>query len=62
MKKKVLAMLCCMAMAAAALTGCGGNNAAQTGAETGTGTEAPTTSGGSTKIALITMDSMTSTG
>ena len=58
MKKKVLAMLCCMAMAVAALTGCGGNNAAQTGAETGTGTEAPTTSGGSTKIALITMDSI----
>lgn len=63
MKKKILAMLCCMTMAAASLTGCGGDNAAQTGAETGTdagtATEAPApSSGGDTKIALITMDSI----
>ena len=56
-------MLCCMTMAAASLTGCGGDNAAQTGAETGTdagtATEAPApSSGGDTKIALITMDSI----
>ncbi len=63
MKKKILAMLCCMTMAAASLTGCGGDKAAQTGAETGTeagaGTEAAApSSGGDTKIALITMDSI----
>ncbi len=63
MKKKILAMLCCMTMAAASLTGCGGDKAAQTGAETGTeagaGTEAAaSSSGGDTKIALITMDSI----
>ena len=39
MKKKLLAMLCCMTLAAASLTGCGGN-AKETGAET-TGTDAP---------------------
>ncbi len=63
MKKKMLAMLCCMTMAAASLTGCGGDKAAQTGAETGTEAGADTeaaapSSGGDTKIALITMDSI----
>ena len=63
MKKKILAMLCCMTMAAASLTGCGGDKAAQTGAETGTEAGADTEaaappSGGDTKIALITMDSI----
>ena len=63
MKKKILAMLCCMTMAAASLTGCGGDKAAQTGAETGTEAGADTeaaapSSGGDTKIALITMDSI----
>ncbi len=61
MKKKLLAMLCCMTLAAASLTGCGGN-AKETGAET-TGTdapaeEAPAASGGDVKVALITMDSI----
>lgn len=60
MKKKLLAMLCCLTLAAATLTGCGG--ATETGAET-TGTneadaEAPAASGGDVKIALITMDSI----
>ena len=63
MKKKILAMLCCMTMAAASLTGCGGDKASQTGAETGTEAGADTeaaapSSGGDTKIALITMDSI----
>ncbi len=63
MKKKILAMLCCMTMAAASLTGCGGDKAAQTGAETSTEAGADTeaaapSSGGDTKIALITMDSI----
>lgn len=63
MKKKLLAMLCCLTLAAATLTGCG-NNATQTGAETtGTGeaeteTQAPAASGGDVKVALITMDSI----
>ena len=61
MKKKLLAMLCCMTLAAASLTGCG-VNAKETGAET-TGTdapaeEAPAASGGDVKVALITMDSI----
>ena len=64
MKKKILAMLCCMTMAAASLTGCGGDKAAETGAKTDAGTQttgteekAPAASG-DTKIALITMDSI----
>ncbi len=63
MKKKLLAMLCCMTMAAASLAGCGGG-AAETGAEAtgsdaaGTDTQAPAASGGDVKIALITMDSI----
>ncbi|MDE6212253.1 MAG: ABC transporter substrate-binding protein [Lachnospiraceae bacterium] len=60
MKKKLLAMLCCLTLAAASLTGCGGS--ADTGAGTaGTNeadTEAPAASGGNVKIALITMDSI----
>lgn len=61
MKKKLLAMLCCLTLAAASLTGCGGGSA-DTGAattETGEGeTQAPAASGGNVKIALITMDSI----
>ncbi len=57
MKKKILAMLCCMTMVAASLTGCSGDKAAQTGAGAGTDAAAPA-SGGDTKIALITMDSI----
>ena len=61
MKKKLFAMLCCLTLAAASLTGCGGGST-QTGAEaTGTGeaqTQAPAASGGDVKIALITMDSI----
>ena len=48
MKKKLFAMLCCLTLAAASLTGCGGGST-QTGAEaTGTGeaqTQAPAASG-----------------
>ena len=62
MKKKLLAMLCCVTLAAASLTGCGGGGATETGAETtGTDTgaaETPAASGGDVKIALITMDSI----
>ena len=60
MKKKLLAMLCCMTLAAASLTGCGGG-AAETGAGANTDTkdaQAPAASGGDMKIALITMDSI----
>lgn len=68
MKKKLLAMLCCMTLAAASLTGCGGG-AAETGAEAtgtdaagadaaGADTQEPAASGGDVKIALITMDSI----
>ncbi len=60
MKKKLLAMLCCMTLAAASLTGCGGG-AAETGAGTNSdtaGADAQTASGGDVKIALITMDSI----
>ncbi|MDE5939175.1 MAG: substrate-binding domain-containing protein [Lachnospiraceae bacterium] len=63
MKKKLLAMLCCMTLAAASLTGCGGG-AAETGAEAtgtdtaGTDAQAPAASGGGVKVALITMDSI----
>ena len=63
MKKKLLAMLCCMTLAAASLTGCGGG-AAETGAEAtgtdtaGADTQAPAASGGDVKVALITMDSI----
>lgn len=47
MKKKVWAMLCCVAMVAASLTGCGTK-----------ATTADATEGGDVKIALITMDSI----
>ncbi|MDE5716587.1 MAG: substrate-binding domain-containing protein, partial [Lachnospiraceae bacterium] len=63
MKRKLLAMLCCMTLAAASLTGCGGG-AAETGAEAtgtdtaGTDAQAPAASGGDVKVALITMDSI----
>ena len=68
MKKKLLAMLCCMTLAAVSLTGCGGG-AAETGAEAtgtdaagadaaGADTQEPAASGGDVKIALITMDSI----
>ena len=51
MKKKIMAMLCCMTMVAASLTGCGGDKAAETAAtESGASSDA--------KIALITMDSI----
>ena len=63
MKKKLLAVLCCMTLAAASLTGCGGG-AAEKGAEAtgtdtaGADTQAPAASGGDVKVALITMDSI----
>ena len=52
MRKKLVAMMCCLTMVAAALTGCGRKAAEATG-----GT-AEAAAGGSTKIALITMDSI----
>lgn len=62
MKKKLLSMLCCVAMMAAALTGCGNQEtpaAAQTEGETAEPAkeEAPASAEGG-KIALITMDSI----
>ena len=48
MKKKLLAMLCCMTMIAASVTGCGGQKAE----------EAANASADGAKIALITMDSI----
>ncbi len=56
MKKKLFAMLCCMTMLAASLTGCGGQKAAETGADASSATE--TASADGAKIALITMDSI----
>ena len=55
MKKKILAMLCCMTMIAAALTGCG-NKAEST--EQATADDGGASAGSDTKIALITMDSV----
>lgn len=55
MKKKLLAMLCCLTLAAASLTGCGGS--AETGTNEGDA-QTPAASGGNVKIALITMDSI----
>ena len=56
MKKKLFAMFCCMTMLAAFLTGCGGQKAAETGADASSATE--TASADGAKIALITMDSI----
>ena len=56
MKKKLFAMFCCMTMLAASLTGCGGQKAAETGADASSATEAASADG--SKIALITMDSI----
>ena len=56
MKKKLFAMFCCMTMLAASLTGCGGQKAAETGADASSATE--TASADGAKIALITMDSI----
>ncbi len=56
MKKKLFAMFCCMTMLAAFLTGCGGQKAAETGADASSATEAASADGA--KIALITMDSI----
>lgn len=63
MKKKVVAMLCCVSMLAAAMMGCGSDTAKE---DTGSGTESSTeasgdakeSTGGDYKIALITMDSI----
>ena len=55
MKKKILAMLCCMTMIAAALTGCG-NKAEST--EQATADDGGASAGSDTKISLITMDSV----
>lgn len=60
MKKKLLAMLCCLTLAATSLAGCG-NKAAETGAGASTDAtdaQTPAASGGDMKIALITMDSI----
>ncbi len=54
MKKKLLAMLCCFTMVAATLAGCGSKAAEATDGAA----EAAATTGGSTKVALITMDSI----
>lgn len=62
MKKKVLAALCCMALAVTSLVGCGGGNASSSNANAGTQSDASSaddsTAGGDVKIALITMDSI----
>ncbi len=52
MRKKLIAMLCCLTLAVASLAGCG-NKAAETA-----GGAAEASAGASTKIALITMDSI----
>ncbi|MBS6397337.1 MAG: substrate-binding domain-containing protein, partial [Clostridiales bacterium] len=59
MKKKVLAVLCCISMLAASVMGCGGQKTeeAPAGAEAAGETETAETAEGA-KIALITMDSI----
>ncbi len=56
MKKKLLSLLCGVTMLAAALTGCGSQNADTPAAASGESQEAGST--GDAKIALITMDSI----
>ncbi|MDD2970885.1 MAG: substrate-binding domain-containing protein [Lachnospiraceae bacterium] len=57
MKKKVLAMLCCVAMVATTLMGCGAKTT--TAATEGTtATDTAATAGGDVRVALITMDSI----
>ena len=56
MKKKLLSLLCGVAMLAAALTGCGSQNADAPAAAQGENAEAA--AAGGAKIALITMDSI----
>ncbi|MDD2981582.1 MAG: sugar ABC transporter, partial [Hespellia sp.] len=57
MKKRVVAMICCAAMVAASVMGCGGK---ETTGSTGGSTEATSKEavGDGYKIALITMDSI----
>ena len=59
MKKKILALTCCLALGVSLLAGCGGGTSSNPGSNTGSNSGSQT--GGNTsdaKIALITMDSI----
>lgn len=62
MKKKILALTCCLAMALGLLAGCGSNSSTSSGSQTGSQSSSGSQTGGETgtdaKIALITMDSI----
>lgn len=62
MKKKILALTCCAAMALGLLAGCGSNSGSKPGAQggdsSGAGTSMESQAGSEAKIALITMDSI----
>lgn len=62
MKKKILALTCCAAMALGLLAGCSSNSGSKPGAQggdsSGAGTSMESQAGSEAKIALITMDSI----
>lgn len=62
MKKKILALTCCAAMALGLLAGCSSNSGSKPGAQggdsSGAGTSMESQAGAEAKIALITMDSI----
>lgn len=62
MKKKILALTCCLAMAVGLLAGCSSNSSSGSGSQTGSQSSSGSQTGGQTgsdaKIALITMDSI----
>ena len=62
MKKKILALTCCLAMALGLLAGCssgsGSGSGSQGGSQSGSGDVSGSQAGADAKIALITMDSI----
>ncbi len=58
MKRKLLSLLCCVAMMAASVTGCGKAETTSTETTENSSTESSSSTSTETKIALITMDSI----
>ena len=58
MKKKILALTCCLAMALGLLAGCSSGSGSQGGSQSGSGDVSGSQAGADAKIALITMDSI----
>ena len=56
MKKKILALTCCLAMALGLLAGCSSGSGSQGGSQSGSGDVSGSQAGADAKIALITMD------